>query len=237
MGFQMVTGVLFSLAGFLVFLSLLLANLDKALHSDGPMTGYTLQNTTLPNPLDMLLVLAQQVFPLDYVLYTILILFLLSCSMSGIANVGIRCFCLTFYKIRAWSTLPRGLLLAVLSLMLTILAQNLVLFALLPDYTTFGGQHFRRSEDNVTTVERCGDNNWPEEEDKCVPSRISVLLLAFHYKAWLFGAAYYWLIWVLLGAVVAGSLFSIYKLRTPQSDDEDDLIDSDDEDVSSNPFD
>merc|ERR550519_2971109 len=92
--FQMLTGVVFSILGFLVFLSLLLTNLDKALHSGGPFTGYTLQNSSLPNPVDLLLVLAQQVFPLDYLLYTLMILFLLSCSMSGIGNLGIRCFCL-----------------------------------------------------------------------------------------------------------------------------------------------
>ena len=45
-------------------------------------------------------------------------------------------------------------------------------------------------------------------QDNCIPSRISVLLLSFHYKAWIFGAAYYWLIWLLLLSVLVGSLYS-----------------------------
>jgi len=232
--FQMISGVILSVAGFVIFISLLLSNVDRALNSDGPTTGYNLQNTTLPNPMDLLMVLAQQIFPMDYILYTALVFFLLSTSMSGITNIGIRCFCLSLYKIRAWRTPPRGLLLAVLCLMLIILAQNLVLFSLLPDYTTFGSQHYNHTGE----ILRCGDRNLPDETNSCIPSRISVLLLAFHYKAWIFGASYYWLIWILIGSVVVGSIFSLYKFRKPAIDEEaEDLIDSDDEDTSNNPFD
>ena len=46
-----------------------------------------------------------------------------------------------------------------------------------------------------------------------MPSRISVLLLSFHYKAWIFGAAYYWLTWVLLVSVLCGSLYSMLHMR------------------------
>lgn len=240
--FQMIIGVIFSVFGFLIFLSLLLTNLDKALHSGGLFTGYTLQNSSLPNPVDLLLVLAQQVFPLDYILYTVLILFLLSCSMSGIGNLGIRFCCLALYKIRAWKTPPRGLLMAVLSMMYIILAQNVIMFSIVPDYTMFGNQHYKQTVGNVTTIVRCSSRNFPEEKDDCVPSRISVLLFSFHYKAWIFGAMYYWLTWVLLLAILGGSLYSVYNLRTPQaaSGEEEDLLDSDDEEddqPSNNPFD
>jgi len=238
--FQMFIGVIFSVLGFLIFLSLLLTNLDKALHSGGPFTGYTLQNSSLPNPVDLLLVLAQQIFPLDYILYTVLILFLLSCSMSGIGNIGIRLCCLELYKIRAWKTVPRGLLLAVLSMMYIIMAQNVIMFSIVPDYTMFGNQHYKDTVGNETTIARCSAKNFPEEKDNCVPSRISVLLFSFHYKAWIFGAAYYWLTWVLLVAILGGSFYSVYNLRTPQasSEEEDDLLDSDEDDLpSNNPFD
>ena len=83
-------------------------------------------------------------------------------------------------------------------------------------------------------------------QDNCVPSRISVLMLSFHFKAWIFGAAYYWMIWVLLLSILSGSLFSIYHMRTPTRSviDEADLLDSEDEEgipnddvPSNNPFD
>lgn len=241
--FQMFFGVVFSILGFLIFLSLLLTNVDKAIHSGGPFTGYTLQNSSLPNPVDLLLIFAQSVFPLDYILYTAMVLFLLSCSMSGLRNIGIRFFCLQLYKIRAWKTPPRGLLLAVLSLMFIILAQNIVMFSIVPGYSMFGNQHYQHMVGNDTVISRCGTKNFPQEKDDCVPSRISVLLFAFHFKAWIFGAAYYWLTWILLATILGGSVFSIYQLRSPQAPtgEEEDLIDSEDEDdaisgPSNNPF-
>ena len=98
-----------------------------------------------------------------------------------------------------------------------------------------------------------------------MPSRVSVLLLSFHYKAWIFGAAYYWLTWILLVSVLCGSVYSLWHmryiymnkriniltffiliLRTPTrpAGDEAELLDSDDEETlqredvpSHNPFD
>ena len=160
--FQMVFGVIFSVFGFLLFLSLLLTNVDKALHSGGIYTGYALVNSTLPNPADMLLVFTQQVFPLDYILYSLMVLFLLSCSISGITNIGIRCLCLLVYRVRAWRTPPRGMLLAVLLLMFIILAQNVIMLSLVPDYTMFGNQHYIQDlPDGNISVNRCSAKNMP----------------------------------------------------------------------------
>jgi len=240
--FQLILGVLFSMFGFLIFLSLLLTNIDKALHSSY-LSGYSLHNSSLPNPMDLLLVAAQTVYPLDYVLYCVLVIFLLSCSMSGVRNIGIRVLWLSVYKIRAFKTPPRGLLLAVNSLMFIILALNVVMFSLVPDYTMFGDQKYiSNSTDgtNTTSVLRCSSQHLPQQKDVCILSRISLLLATFHYKAWIFGAIYYWLTWLLMATVLGGALVSIYRLRKPPSgEDEDELLDDDLGDVysSNNPFD
>ena len=86
--------------------------------------------------------------------------------MSGIRNIGIRCCCLTLYKIRAWRTPPRGMLLAVLVLMLIILSQNVVMFSLVPDYTMFGNQHYQHTVDNKTVVTRCSAKEFPDQKVK-----------------------------------------------------------------------
>ena len=156
----MVFGVIFSWFGFMIFLSLMLSNVDKAINSDGIFTGYTLNNSSLPNPADLMLVYSQQIFPLDYILYSLLVIFLLACTMSGITNVGIRCFCLSLYKIRAWRTPPRGLLLTILILMFIILAQNIVMLSLVPDYTMFGNQHYSINN----TVLRCQAQNFLDDK-------------------------------------------------------------------------
>ena len=92
-----------------------------------------------------------------------------------------------------------------------------------------------------------------------MPSRISALLLAFHAHTWVFGAAYYWLTWALLGkaasqtcvnhgilmcvsgSLVAGLVHNIWVWCRPGLPSEltEDLIDSDDEEERAppNPFD
>ena len=69
----------------------------------------TFQNGTLPNPIDIVLVWAQAVFPLDYILYSSMILFLVLCSVSGVKDLGIRFLWLTVYKIKAHYTKPQAL--------------------------------------------------------------------------------------------------------------------------------
>ena len=205
--FQLMFGAFFTLFGFMIFLSLLLTSIDKAINSMGPKSGYVLKNATLPNPVDTLLVYAQSVFPLDYIIYSGMILFFVFSSMSGIKNVGIRFMWLSVYKIRAGKTKPQAILLMCMNLMFILLALNVVMFSVVPDYTTYGSQRFIR--DNVT--EECNHLEAPETD--CVMTRVAVLLLAFNYKIWLFGAAYYWLVWAFISSIVLGSVYALYKLR------------------------
>ena len=61
-------------------------------------------------------------------------------------------------------------------------------------------------------------------KDLCVPSRISALLLAFHAHTWVFGAAYYWLTWALLGrpslkaALITVSCHQFHKYTNTSQD-------------------
>ena len=176
----------------------------------GPKSGYILQNGTLPNPVDIILVYAQSVFPLDYIMYCIMILFFLFCSISSIQTIGIRFLWLSVYKIRAQKTKPQAIVLMCLNIIFILLAINVVMFSVVPDYTTYGNQYFINNA--TQKVEKCDDIE--KDENECNMSRISVLLLAFHYKAWIFGAAYYYLIWVFLLVVVVGAVYKMYEMRS-----------------------
>lgn len=72
------------------------------------------------------------------------------------------------------------------TLMFIMLALNVVLFSVVPDYTAFGSQHFVHNVtvNNVTTsiVKKCEFANAPA--DQCNMTRIAYLLLAFHSKTW-----------------------------------------------------
>lgn len=87
---QVVFGFVFASFGGLIFISLLLISIDKAINGTGPETGFILMNSTLPQPMDTLLVYAQVIFPLDYIIYALMIMYFIFCTMSGVKHIGIR---------------------------------------------------------------------------------------------------------------------------------------------------
>lgn len=112
------------------------------------------------------------------------------------------------------------------------------MFSVVPDYTTYGSQHFvaNVTHGNVTkhVVEKCDDLESPTTD--CNMSRIAYLLLAFHAKAWIFGALYYWMIWIFLAVILSGSFVAMYRVKKYQVLH--DIEDEDEEDSfeSNNPF-
>lgn len=249
--FEFVFGILFLLFGLLIFVSLLLTSVDKALHSLGYKYGYALPKAQLPNPINIVLVYAQKVFPLDYCLFVGIVLFFLYCTMSGIRAIGIRCFCIKLYKIRPRKTMPQALLFLILMVMLTMLFLNVMLFTLAPQYVMYGSQRYVPSNahttdgtpTNHTSTNRTVPTASPEPracdtdagEDACIMTRAAVFLNRFFYKVWFFGACYYWGTWVFLVMYVIGLGVSIAKKRKSVVDDELDSSDydsSDDEMIS-----
>lgn len=210
---QIWTGVGGLAAGLVIWLSLLLVHIDKAMNGLGPRMGYALDKPNLPNPLDLLLVTFQKVFPLDYVLILIITLFLLMCTISGLRNLGVRVFFLKAYDLRQSRTPPQGLLITCATLMLTVLGLNILLYNLSPQYATFGAQHYNNDTQllgsSVTFARlQSGNGTVPitdllpcatsVSEKYCTMTRASTLLLRFFYKIWIFGAIYYWAFWLFI---------------------------------------
>ncbi|KAL4237090.1 putative lysosomal cobalamin transporter [Mactra antiquata] len=231
--FAIVFGILLILLAILVFLSLLLTNIDKTMHSLGPKLGYALPKPTLPNPVDIVLVFSQQVFPLDYILFAALVVYLVLSSMAGIRKIGIWFFCLRMYKIRPHRTRPQGILMMCMILMFIQLGINIILYELTPQYSSYGSQHFiEHQTGNTTSVEKCSTK---QGEDECMITRMSLLLTRFFYKMWFFGAAYYWCTWAFLLFILIGFLVAICKRADSSIDGEvdiDDIVDSDEELIS-----
>ncbi len=230
--FQFIFGVFFSVVGLLIFVSLLLTSIDKAIYSLGPKFGYVLVNGTLPNPVDMLLVYSQAVFPLDYIIYCGMIVFFILCSISGLRNLGITFCCVSVYKITPNKTKPQALVLMCFCMIFIVLAMNVVMFSVVPDYTAYGSQSYVA---NVTVgnatrevVKRCDDVQ--KKDTGCNMSRIAYLLLAYHSNVFFFGDVYFFLIWAFLAFVVFGTGLAIYKSRgaVQVEVDEEDLLEEDD---------
>lgn len=217
--------------GFFLWLSLLLTNIDKLLNSHGYQTGYVLKERLLPNPFDFVMVQAQKVFPLDYILFFAIVAFLVLCTVSAIRYFGIWCLCVRMYKIRPHRTQPQGLIIFCVILMYTVLAMNILLFSLSPQYTTYGSQHYQvvNETGHGVEVKPC---NTEETSDNCVATRGSLMIMRFFYKAWIFGVAYYWMSWAFLAATVLGFFVAVFRSKHSflhERFDHDDLEESDDE--------
>ncbi|XP_070534993.1 lysosomal cobalamin transport escort protein LMBD1-like isoform X2 [Ptychodera flava] len=229
--FEILTGIILSLLALLILLSLLLTSIDKLLHSLGPKTGYILPQKTLPNPLDITLVYCQAIFPLDYVLMCLIIVYFVVATMAGIRKIGIWFFCLRMFKIRPHKTKTQGLLFMCEIMMLIILALNVMFYNTVPQYVTFGSQKYiDLSHNDTVTVEQC---NTGAPRDECVMTQMSTLLTKYFYQMWVFGACYYWANWAFMGIFLLGLLVALCKKRRSAIDGEvdkdDDSDDSDDE--------
>eukprot|EP00106_Octopus_bimaculoides_P012063 XP_014779505.1 PREDICTED: probable lysosomal cobalamin transporter [Octopus bimaculoides] len=234
--FEIFVGVFCLLLTLLIFLSLLLTNIDKAMNSLGYKIGYALPKSTLPNPIDMILVFSQKVYPLDYIIILLIIIYLVFCSISGIRNLGIWFFCVRLYKIRPYRTTPQGMLMMNMILMLIVLAINVILFELTPQYSSFGSEVYVNTTyvpvGNSSSTPPVMSCNVAAPEDLCIMTRLAVLLTKFFYSMWFFGAAYYWFSWVFLAVIPIGFIIVVVRRRRSAIEglvDHDDFEDSDDD--------
>ncbi|XP_071965317.1 probable lysosomal cobalamin transporter [Antedon mediterranea] len=225
--FEITFGVLCCLAALLIFVSLFITSLDRAMHSLGVKTGYILPERHYPNPIDMVLLLSQQIFPLDYIIFASIIIFLFLTTITGIERIGIWFCCVKMYKLRATRTKPQALLFLCMILIFTVLAINTMMYTLAPEYMTYGNQKYV-TENNST--EQCTTN----EPEECIMSIAASLLTTFVFKLWFFGVFYYWANWAFLAMVLIGLVVSIFKSRRSSIEgevDSDDTDDSDDDEL------
>lgn len=225
--FEVVFGVVLLVLSLVMISSLIITSVEKLEHSLGPKSGYTLPSSFKSiNFCDKIMMLAQKVFPLDYILMTLMVLFFVFASMSGLKKMGIWCCCIKMFKIRAGKTMPQALLFMVFLLMLIVMALNIVLLTLTPQYMQYGNQQYWQQgiHNETSTLVQCSTS---APEGECTMSRFAMLSSTLFYKAWIFGAFYYWCIWGLSGIYVLCLLYNIYNVCRTRADIE--MLDSDDE--------
>ncbi|RCI12334.1 hypothetical protein L249_0686 [Ophiocordyceps polyrhachis-furcata BCC 54312] len=139
---KMLGGIALLLLSLLLWVSIFVSGVDKAVNSVCKRRcGYILGHTHVFQPINWIMVQAARVFPVDYVLMALLVLFLFSCSVSGIAAVGIRFLWIRVFQMRRGRTAPQALLMATVMMALTILAINYAVAMLVaPQYATYGTQ-------------------------------------------------------------------------------------------------
>ncbi|KAJ4948359.1 hypothetical protein JOQ06_019894, partial [Pogonophryne albipinna] len=135
-------GIFFILVALLFTVALFISNLDKALHSAGISSGFIIFGTNITNPLNELLLVLQPVFPLDYILITVITMYFVVTSMAGIRNMGIWFFWIRLYKIRPKKTRPQALLFLCMILLLIVLHTSYMIYSLAPQYVMYGSQKY-----------------------------------------------------------------------------------------------
>ena len=141
---KLLGGLLLLLIALTTWVSMTLTAIDKAKNSICMhRCGYILGHINVFNPVNWIFVQSAKVFPVDYAIFTILVLLFFCSSVVGIAAVGIRFLWIRIFQIRKGHTSPQALLLATAMLMLTALALFYsISMVVAPQYATFGPQTF-----------------------------------------------------------------------------------------------
>ncbi|CAE8743769.1 unnamed protein product, partial [Polarella glacialis] len=92
--FRQLVGVSMMSISLLLVLSLLLTLLDRLLHSPcGLSCGYTLKERQIYNPADELFLTLSVIFPMDFIVLGVVVLFVFASTLYGIVSLGIRVLC------------------------------------------------------------------------------------------------------------------------------------------------
>ncbi|KAF7686945.1 hypothetical protein HF521_015338 [Silurus meridionalis] len=220
-------GVFFIGVALLFFISLFISNLDKALHSSGMSTGLILFGTNLTNPLNELLLLMQPVFPLDYVLITVITMYFVFTSMAGIREMGIWFFWIRLYKIRPQRTRPQALLFLCMILLLIVLHTSYMIYSLAPQYVMYGSQKYLWQENSTAAITKTCDADAPD--DQCTVTRSYLFL----HKFWFFSTIYYFGNWAFLTVFLIGLVVSCCKGKKSVIEGE---VEADDSDCSDDEY-
>ncbi|KAJ5449662.1 uncharacterized protein N7458_006111 [Penicillium daleae] len=223
--FKLLGGVLLLLVASITWVSMLLTSVDKAKNSICKiLCGYILGHVNFFNPVNWALVQSANIFPVDYAIFTVLVLFFFCSSIAGIAAVGIRFLWIRIFQIRQGHTSPQALLLATAMLMLIILALNYsISMVVAPQYATFGPQTFcdhapgppldqPGCSNNKDIIKPCSElADSPAAQRVCTPSIGSTFLNRVTLNFPFFGAVFFWAQFLFLGFSLVTFLTSLFR--------------------------
>jgi len=207
--FFFIFGIVFLLVSLFLIISIVLTDIDKAVHSTnfcGSSCGFVLAYPTLFNPLDSLLTLLAKYFPLDYVIVALIVLYVFFTTLSGVSRIGIRFLWVHMFKVRPRSTPPQGLLLTAVVLMLAVLALNMEVTTLAPQYASFGSQVWLNTTSGE--IQKCSLNAPP---GNCTMSQIGTFVNRISVRTSFFGIIFYAGSWLFVLMYFVGLVIAIVK--------------------------
>lgn len=234
---KLLGGIFLLLLALFVWVSMLITGIDKAANSVCKRhCGYILGHLNVFQPINWIFVQSAKVFPVDYVLMALLVLFFFSSSITGLASIGIRFLWVRIFQIKKGRTAPQALLIATVLLALMILAINYaVAIVVAPQYAIYGTQTFcvnaprhpgeqpdcREHQDMVRPCSEAFSE--PAAKDVCTPTVMSTFLNRVTLNWPVFGAVDFWAQFVFLAVfliVFITSLFRTPRLNLSELDEE-----------------
>ncbi|KAF2636377.1 hypothetical protein P280DRAFT_473215 [Massarina eburnea CBS 473.64] len=229
---KLIGGLVLLVLALLIFVSMLITGVDKAKNSIcGSHCGYILGYINIFQPMNYIFVKSSKVFPVDYVLFLLLVLFFFCASVVGIASIGIRFLWLTIFQIRKGKTSPQALLMATVMLNLIVLAINYsIAMVVAPQYATFGAQTFCDIEPRHPGEQPdCTHNNAriipctelssnPAANAVCTPSVLSTFINRVTINFPFFGVVLFWAQFAFLAVYLIVFVTTLFK--TPGLDQE-----------------
>lgn len=229
---KLLGGMLLLLIAIFVWVSMLITGIDKAKNSScKEKCGYLLGHVQIFQPLNWIFVKSARVFPIDYVLFLLLVLLFFSASIVGIASLGIRFLWLQIFRIRKGHTSPQAMLVAAEMLTLIVLALNYSISMMVaPQYATFGPQTFcdhpprhpgeqpdcSGHRNHVKACSEVASN--AAAKNVCTPSVVSTFINRITVNFFFFGVVDFWAQFAFLAVFLV--VFLLMLFRTPKFDTE-----------------
>jgi len=208
---QIILGVVLLAFAILIFVSLLLSNIDKCRHFVDFKQVFAQGNKTLPNPIDIVLTWAGKFYPLNYILLSTLLIYVILTSLYGLQQLGIWYFWVRMFRFSRGRTKPQALLLLCSLLMFIVVAINIFVYLLIPQYSIYGDQHYVEMSTNGTSIVKpCTQF---VTTDNCQMTVMGRIILRFFYKVWFFGATYFILSWLFLVIFIGSCILKIIRGR------------------------
>eukprot|EP00922_Rhytidocystis_sp_ex-Travisia-forbesii_P063136 GHVS01093971.1.p1 GENE.GHVS01093971.1~~GHVS01093971.1.p1 ORF type:complete len:358 (+),score=41.45 GHVS01093971.1:605-1678(+) len=177
--FRLAAGCVMLALSLLLFASLLLSNIDRLLHSTcGWRCGFVIAEPAgvdrFWTPLDAALLSLSEYFPVDFVFFSTVVLYVFTASLYALLRLGIRWLCIApnNYAIKPHKTKPQALLFLCFLIIHILLSFTMTLVALAPHYASYGTQTY--TPENGSSAISCYPP--PPFESSC---RLSVIASFF----------------------------------------------------------
>lgn len=213
--FRWFIGVGMLAMSLLVASSLLLTLLDRLLYSScGWSCGFTLKERQIFNPADEIFLRLSTVFPADFVVLCIFVLYIFSSSIFGIVSLGIRVLCFTMYDLRPRKSLPQALLVLCNVIAYILLALCMALLTIAPNYTSFGSQKFQNADGSTGWCS--ADRTSTDGSRRCQVSVISAFFTRIAVAMPMFSVTYFFANWAFVVVFVITLTQSVlFRQRQP----------------------